>query len=127
MTRQCQFLTAAFDFISPDDSTDYNISIAITAPSKLWLMPASSGGLSTPICTFENMDKVFEEGFPTSFNVRFDNDFNYRGIEYEAIILDQINRLDFWWGITLPKKIVLVKNIGIVEWEDFSGNIFLLN
>ena len=126
-TRQCQFVSAALKF-TPRDSTDqYHLAFAITAPNKLWIMPSAQGGLSTPLLSWEEESGILEEAFPNLFTVDKVDDYSFENNLHEAFIITQGERNDFWWGVTVPKKVVILKKRGVVEWEDFQGNTYNLN
>lgn len=125
-TRQCQYASAAIEFAAVNGEA-YNLSVLVSGKGSLWIMPAKSGGITTPILVWNEIEGIFNEGFSDLFTTVKVDDFVFEGNLVEAFIILQDERnLISGQQVLAPKRAVLVEGIGFVEWEDFSDITYSL-
>jgi len=74
----------------------------------------------------ENIEEAVSE-LPDNYRATYQPNFDYNGTESPAIISETMTLNNFSPGaIIAPKRLVLVKGFGVVEWDDFNGNTWVL-
>ena len=125
---QCEFklINVAFPEDAHPDNYQLFISIFIIAPNDLRVM-ANRTGLNAAIARIIGDPVEVESEIPGNYNAIYQSNYLYNGINRAAIISENITLENVPEGAIIgPKRMILVKGIGIVEWEDYNGNLWTL-
>lgn len=125
---QCEFESVNLAFpedTHPDNFQPY-VSIFLFGPNELRIM-ANRVGLDASLARFdEDPNEIFSE-LEDNFSASYDSSYVHNGIPRQAVIVETITLSDVVSGAIIPPlRMVLVKGIGMVEWEDYNGNTWIL-
>ena len=102
------------------------VSIFLIAPTEVRVM-ANRVGIDDAIARFVDDPTEIESELEDNFAASFDPAFVFDGETREAIIVETISLTGIVPGSFIPPlRMVIVKGVGIVEWEDFNGATWTL-
>jgi len=116
---ECQNRTV---MLNDKNNNTYYLTFWVFAEDWMNINPSSSPRLVKEIIRYHEYTRDIEEVCPNIYSVKFDSLYTYNNSINEAIIIEDTLSINS----TVPKKFVLVKGIGIAEWEDYSSNIYKL-
>ena len=131
MTVQCEYQTIAITFseIFEFENQPICISIGLFGENRVIVMPNCCGGsiVKASAILNDSSDEISTSD-TEKYHVEFIANYDYNGNERNAMIIENKSIEDLRiGGIIPPKRLILVKGIGITEWEDHTGNIWKLN
>jgi len=126
---QCQSASINLAFPENTNSMDFQVfvSIFLFGPNELRIM-ANRVGIDASVAIFTDDDlEEIESELPDNFSAIYEEDFAYNGMEIPAVIIET-NSLEgaVSGAIIPPLRMVLLKGVGVVEWEDYNGNTWVL-
>jgi hypothetical protein len=102
------------------------VSIFLIAPTEVRVM-ANRVGIDDAIARFVDDPTEIESEIEDNFAASFDPAFVFDGEAREAIIVETISLDGIVPGSFIaPLRMVIVKGVGIVKWEDFNGATWTL-
>ena len=102
------------------------VSIFLIGPTEVRVM-ANRVGIDDAIARFVDDPTEIESELEDNFAASFDPAFVFNGEAREAIIVETISLTGIVPGSFIaPLRMVIVKGVGIVEWEDFNDNTWTL-
>jgi hypothetical protein len=123
VTMQCEYRSAIFSFHSPQDSI-MHISLILVGNDKILLMPTNQGGVTDPIVSYSASDDLLRQSYRSFFTVSLIPDYLHNGRTKEALEVVHLTRRTYFDNVLPPKRFVIVKGSGFVEWEDYNGNTY---
>ncbi len=125
---ECEFNSINIAFpegIHPDNFQAF-ISIFSIAPNEVQVM-ANRIGFSAAVARLnEDTGEIISE-ISDNYSASYIPDFDHNGVEQPAIIIETITLENAPAGaIIAPDRMILVKGVGVVEWDDFNGNTWRL-
>lgn len=129
MTVQCEYESRIIEF--PEGSSPENGVMAVTvlliAESDIRIMP-TRGGIVVSAARLDAATGEVRTEKPDNFEVSYNANFPYNGGTTEAISFVTNSTEDLAnGGVIPPKSMTLAKGAGIVEWEDYFGNTWVLD
>lgn len=125
---QCELQSINLAFpedIHPDNFQTF-ISIFVIAPNEVRII-ANRVGINASVAILDGDTNVIDTDFPDNYEVSFQPSFFYNGLNSPAIIMETISFENIPEGVIIPpKRMVFLKGIGIIEWEDYNGNTWML-
>lgn len=130
VTKECELEVVVIKF--PEESQFENrsmfISIALFAEDEIRIMPDNSGGIVISAARYNENTGAIRTENSDNFSVVFDPEFEYENELRKAILIETLSIENLANGGSIPpKRLILVKGIGIVEWDDYVGNTWRLN
>ncbi len=125
---ECEFKSVNIAFpegVHPGNFQAY-VSIFSIATNDLRVM-ANRVGFSASVARVNVDSMTIITELPDNYTAVLQPDFDYNGTESPAILTETITLDNAPAGaIIVPNRMILVKGIGIVEWDDFNGNTWML-
>lgn len=125
---ECEFNSVNIAFpegIHPDNFQAF-ISIFSIAPNEVQVM-ANRIGFSAAIAKLNRDTAEIITEIPDNYTASFNPEFDYNGVERPAITIETITLENVPDGaIIAPDRMILVRGVGVVEWDDFNGNTWRL-
>jgi len=125
---QCQYENVALDFPegTAQGSNSVVVSLTIIGEDDIRIMP-SRGGITVAAARFEGSSEQIYSEQAENFTVSYQSNYLYNNEAKPAItVLTNSTENLATGGILPPKRLILVKGIGIVEWDDYSDNTWFL-
>lgn len=121
--RQCQFEVLTLEFTSSSSEVNYYLTFYLFPQNRLIVNYSEISALEPEILRWDLSNDLLEIPQPNAFSVTNVNDYFYEGAIHEAIIVETISTEPLFASLP-PKRFILLKDYGIVEWEDYDGAIF---
>ncbi len=125
---QCEFKSINIAFPEDAHPEEYQvfISIFLIAPDDLRVM-ANRTGLNAAIARIGGDPVEVVSEIPDNYNAIYQSNYLYNGVNRPAVISENITLENVPPGAIIgPKRMIIVKGIGVVEWEDYNGNLWIL-
>ncbi len=103
------------------------VSIFLFGPNELRVM-ANRVGINASIARFEDDDpEEITSELQDNYSASYEENYAFNGMEIPAVIIETISLDGAVAGaIIAPLRMVLVKGIGVVEWDDYNGQTWVL-
>ena len=125
---QCESesINLAFPANTHPDNFQVYVSIFIFGPEQLRIM-ANRVGIDPSLALFEDDPEEITSEIEDNFEASYDANFTYNSVNSPAVILETISLENVVIGAIIPpSRMVLVKGFGLVEWDDYNGNTWIL-
>ena len=111
--------------IHPDNFQVF-VSIFLFGPEQLRII-ANRVGIDPALALFEDDPEEIITEIENNFTASYDADYTYNSVNSPAVIVETITLDNAVAGAIIPpKRMVLVKGFGLVEWDDYNGNTWIL-
>lgn len=124
VTRQCQYGTLTLEFVSPFEDSLYYVTLYLFPVNRLTVNYSITSVLGPEIFRLD-LDEGLLEVPQDAFSVVNTVNYNYNGEVIDAIVVNTLSTETLFASLP-PKKFVLSKEYGVIEWEDYSNNLFIL-
>ena len=121
--RQCQFEVLTLEFTTSAGEESYYITFYLFPQNRLVVNYSEISALEPEILRWDLSNDVLEIPQPNAFSVTNVNDYFHEGARHEAILVETINTETLFASLP-PKRFVLLKDYGVIEWEDYDGTTF---
>jgi len=125
---QCEVESINLAFPENTNSTVFQVyvSIFLFGPNELRVM-ANRVGVDASVAMFTDDPEDIMTEIPDNYMAAYEEDYTFNGMEMPAIVIETISTDGAVAGsIVPPARMVLVKGIGLVEWEDYDGRNWVL-
>ena len=111
--------------IHPDNFQVF-VSIFLFGPEQLRIM-ANRVGINASLALFEDDPEEITTELEDNFEASYVPNFTFNGVNSPAVIVETITLDNVVAGAIIPPaRMVLVKGFGLVEWDDYNGNTWIL-
>lgn len=127
-SAQCESesINLAFPTNTHPDNFQIYVSIWLFGPEQLRIM-ANRVGIDPSLALFEDDPEEIITEIETNFTASYDANYTYNNVNSPAVIVETITLENAVAGAIIPpKRLVLVKGFGLVEWDDYNGNTWTL-
>jgi len=128
-SMQCQIENVTLEFSERTHPTSNSIALTafIMSQDELRLMPINGGGIGLSAARLtENTGDIRTES-EDNFEVNYQTDYVYNNEVRKAIFITTTSIDNLPTGGTIPpQRLIYVKGIGIVEYDDYNGNTWIL-
>lgn len=125
LIADCQYESVALELKSLPEDEIYSLTIMIMSGNNLLVNVGHHGSFANEVfrINFDTQELFEYAGF---YSINYQESFRYDNESLRAFEVLTMTEEPPILAFNPPKRFILVEGHGVVEWEDYSGNVFHL-
>ena len=126
-TRQCEMLSTLLEFSSPASDSLMHLTLYLHGRNIFYVIPDNQGAFTPYLFRYDDGKKTWDNAYTEDFVIAFSENLSYDGDTYTAVEATFKGQRTYSGTRALPpKRFIIAKDRGVLEWEDFAGNVYRL-